>query len=136
MQLGNITPGTSHRVTIQWDTTKGGKHAIDYLTSYNRTAAGDPCSGVGGCGSPSTFAIPVDMHTGLNPPPQTPSPGDGRWNQFFTMFNGTITSVVIADPAIPGATVPYNLTGTYASDSSTSITITFTSTSLTPNPST
>src|SRR6266496_3460461 len=131
VQLANIPLGTTHRVTIQWDTTKGGKHALDYITSYNRTVAGDPCSGVGGCGSPSTFAIPPDTHTGLNLPPQTTSLSDGRWNQVFTMFNGTITSVTIADPAIPGATVPYNLTGTYAADSSTSITVTFTATTST-----
>ena len=27
----------SHTVTIEWDTTENGKHAIDYLTSYDRT---------------------------------------------------------------------------------------------------
>ena len=28
-----------HTVTIEWDTTKGGKHALDYLTTFNRTVA-------------------------------------------------------------------------------------------------
>ena len=37
----------SHTVTIEWDTTKSGKHAIDYLTTYNRTVAtANPCLGV------------------------------------------------------------------------------------------
>ena len=37
-------------VTIEWDTTKSSKHAIDYLTTYNRTVANaNPCLGVSGC---------------------------------------------------------------------------------------
>jgi hypothetical protein len=135
LKFGSLVPGSTHYVTIQWDTTKGGKHALDYLTSYNRTekSGNDPCSGIPGCGSPLTFPIPPDVHTGLNLPPQPASPADGRWNELFTMFNGTITNVEIADPfIIPAASVPYNLTGTYAVDSSTSITITFTAASATP----
>ena len=27
----------SHTVTIEWDTTKSDKHAIDYLTSFNQS---------------------------------------------------------------------------------------------------
>src|SRR3972149_4324919 len=50
----------AHSVTIGWDTTKSGKHALDYLTSYNRTETTDPCSGGVGCSGPaSTFAIPA-----------------------------------------------------------------------------
>ena len=43
-----LTAGSPHQVTIEWDTTKAGKHALDYLTSYNRTekTGNDPCSGV------------------------------------------------------------------------------------------
>ena len=120
MKFLNLTPGTSHKVTIEWDTTKSGKHALDYLTSYDRTETvangNDPCSGVTGCGSPTTFAIPPDPNM-----PLTASADDGRWNQVFTLFNGTITSVT-----------PYTLTGAYSGDSSTSITITFTASSATP----
>ena len=134
LKFGGLVPGSTHQVTIQWDTTKGGKHALDYLTSYNRTekTSNDPCSGIAGCGSPANFPIPPDVHTGLNLPPAPASPADGRWAESFTMFNGTITSVDIADPAIAGATVPYNVTGTYSADSSTSITITFLAGSATP----
>ena len=51
----------SHTVTIAWDTTQGGKHAIDYLTTYNRTVGtANPCLGVAGCGgAPDTEAIPL-----------------------------------------------------------------------------
>src|SRR5690242_3629975 len=63
IKFANLASGTTHQVTIQWDTTKGGKHALDYVTSYNRTenTGNDPCSGVSGCGSPTTFAIPPDV---------------------------------------------------------------------------
>src|SRR6266699_3063745 len=60
--------GNPHVLTIEWDTTQGGKHALDYLTSFNRTETNaDPCSGVAGClvGSPTPFAIPQDTNTGL-----------------------------------------------------------------------
>jgi hypothetical protein len=125
LRMSNLTTAGTHTVTIEWDTTKGGKHALDYLTSYNRTekVGNNPCSNVTGCGSPTTFDIPSDTNTGLNLPPLPDSPGDGRWNQVFTMFGGTIQAVSA-----------YSLKGTYApapattssGDSSTSITITFT----------
>src|SRR5262245_59140254 len=36
----------SHQVIIEWDTTKGGKHAIDYITTYNEpVAVANPCRG-------------------------------------------------------------------------------------------
>jgi len=139
VKFGSLSTGTSHQITIEWDTTKGGKHALDYLTSYNRTenVGNDPCSGVAGCSGPTvppptTFAIPPDTNTGLNLPPATSSPADGRWDQVFTMFGGTITSVMVADPSISNPTLPYNVTGSYSGDSSTSVTITFTAGTPTP----
>src|SRR5262245_64968256 len=34
LRLDGLTTGTSsHTVTIEWDTTQNGKHALDYLTS-------------------------------------------------------------------------------------------------------
>src|SRR5438876_12144329 len=59
--LSGLTPNSSYTVTIGYNTTIGGKHAIDYLTSYNRTMAGGApsmtptngtaaeCQGVTGC---------------------------------------------------------------------------------------
>src|SRR5438067_3919953 len=110
----NLSTTGTHTVTIQWDTTKGGKHALDYITSFDRTVTtADPCAGVTGCGSPTTRAIPVDPNwTGSS---GTPIPGN------FTLYNGTITSASA-----------YALTGTYAGDSSTSITLSFTTSSATP----
>jgi Prealbumin-like fold domain len=139
MKFASLAPGSVHQVTIQWDTTKGGKHALDYLTSYNRTErdANDPCSGVAGCvpDSGSTYAIPPDPNTGLNlpapgiNPPAWPlptypdSPADGRWNQVLTMFGGKIQSV--SSYSLTGTYLPAPLT-TPGGDSSTGMTITFT----------
>ncbi|MFN6965126.1 MAG: carboxypeptidase-like regulatory domain-containing protein [Pyrinomonadaceae bacterium] len=112
--MTNLSLG-SHSLTIGWDTTKSGKHAIDYLTSWDRTVniGSDPCSGVAPCGgSPTNFPIPVDPNvTGGG---VTPIAGN------FSMWGGSITSLSA-----------YTLTGSYAGDSSTRITITFNATQST-----
>ncbi len=119
--MSGLTPNTSYTVTIGYDTTKSGKHAIDYLTSYNRTMAGgapsraptngtaNQCFGVTGCTTPpSTFAIPQD--------PNVTSAGVTPVSGSFALFNGTIT-----------AASSFSVSGSYTSDSQTNITLTFTS---------
>ncbi len=101
----------SHTITFEWDTTKSGKHATDYLTSFDRTVTtANPCLGVAGCAAFTTFPIPVDPNVTTGG--VTPIPGN------FKLYGGTIT----------GASA-YTLTGSYAGDSSTKITVTFTATS-------
>ena len=114
MRFDNLTLA-SHTVTIEWDTTKSGKHAIDYLTTFNRTVAdANPCLGVSPCGSPTTFAIPADPQvTGAG---VTPIVGN------FTFYGGTITSVSAYSG---GAGFP-------AGDQSRQISITFTATQANP----
>jgi hypothetical protein len=77
---------SSHTVIIEWDTTKSGKHAIDYLTTFNRTiTTANPCAGVSGCSAFTSFAIPADPQvTGAG---VTPIAGN------FTLYGGTISSV-------------------------------------------
>jgi Prealbumin-like fold domain len=113
LRMDGLSTSGSHTVTIEWDTTKSGKHALDYLTSWDRDIAGgsNPCSGVTGCANPSTFAIPQDLNV-----PFSQVPGN------FTLYNGTITGVS-----------PYSIvSGSYAGDSTTSITINFTTTASNP----
>ena len=101
----------NHYVTIEWDTTKSGSHAIDYLTTYNRTeTTADPCTGTGAvCGGPTTWAIPEDTSmTALSDWSGTQIPGD------FTLFGGSITGLDA-----------YTYSGAYTGDSSTSIRINF-----------
>lgn len=83
--LENFAIG-SHTVTIEWDTTENGKHAIDYLTTYNRTeTTANPCAGFTCSGPTTAFPIPVDPTvTGAS---VTQIAGD------FTLFGGTTNSV-------------------------------------------
>ncbi len=110
----NLIAGDVYTVTIQWDTTKAGKHAIDYLTTYNRTEStgNNPCSGVVApdCTTNTADTYPIPLDSNVSGAGVTQIGG-----QVFTMWGGDITAVG-----------PYVLSGTYAGDSSTSITITFT----------
>ena len=106
----------SHTVTIEWDTTKSDKHALDYLTTFNQSVANaNPCLGITGCGSPTTFPIPADPQvTGAG---VTPIAGN------FTLYGGTIT-------AVSAYSYP-NGTG-FSGDMTARITITFTASQSNP----
>jgi uncharacterized repeat protein (TIGR01451 family) len=109
MRFDNLSLG-SHDVIIEWDSTKAGKHAIDYLTTWNRTVAdADPCVDVSGCSTSSTFAIPAD--------PQVSGAGVTPVAGNFTIFGGTITGV---------SAYSYPDGSGFSGDKSARITITFT----------
>jgi hypothetical protein len=111
LRLDNLSLNPGHTVTIEWDTTKSSKHAIDYIDSYNASVLNaNPCLGVSGCSSFSTFNIPVD--------PQVSGAGVTQNPGVFTMYGGTITSV---SAYTGGSTFPNG-------DNSRRITITFTPT--------
>ncbi|MGI9187316.1 MAG: prealbumin-like fold domain-containing protein, partial [Gaiellales bacterium] len=118
MTFGSLSL-TSHTVSIEWDTTKGGKHAIDYLTTYNRTVTNaNPCLGISGCpATPGTFPIPAD--------PQVTGAGVAQLAGAFKLFGGSITSVGVSPYYAGGAGFP-------AGDNSRRITITFTATQDNP----
>ena len=115
MKFDNLATTGTHTVTIEWDTTKSSTHALDYLTTFDRTVAtANPCLGIVSCGSPTTFAIPADPQvTGAG---VTPIAGN------FTIYGGTITAVSAYSG---GAAFP---TG----DNSRSITITFSASQANP----
>src|SRR5579862_8610340 len=49
LALSDLAVGAQHVVRLQWDALEGDDHAIDYLTSFDRTeASADPCAGVAG----------------------------------------------------------------------------------------
>jgi Prealbumin-like fold domain len=124
LTFDNLSIG-SHQVTIEWDTTKSGKHALDYLTTFNYRVGKvlnapnpplNPCAGVSGCGAPSqTQAIPPD--------PQVVNAGVTPAAGVFTIYGGTVDFVD-----------PYSYAdGTgFVGDKSARITIHFTATQ--PNP--
>jgi|GEM_PF-1121900 len=134
--FADLIVGHTYTITIEYDTTQGGKHALDYLTSFDQTEhtpGNNPCRQKQGgsivdiCNPLSfvTTPIPVDPNVAAGPDgiPSTtdditPIPG------VFTLFNGNALSVVN-----PGS--PYTLSGSYAGNSSTSITVQFNATDTT-----
>jgi uncharacterized repeat protein (TIGR01451 family) len=90
--LGGLSAG-SHTLVIQYDTTKSGKHAYDYLTSYDRTVAGaDPCFGIAGCSGAPSSSDPIPL--GDNPvPPDVGLVVDAQ--RRFSIWNGSVTSIAL-----------------------------------------
>ncbi len=125
MGLTDLNIGTMYTVRIQWDTTKGGDHALDYLTSFDRTeTTANACSGLLLAAQcllpPTTAAIPVDPNV-TKGHDQILGNGDDITQvggQQFKMWGGTLT----------GTAPNYVVSGTYAGDSATSIDIQFTAT--------
>jgi hypothetical protein len=117
MLFGNLGL-SSHTVTIEWDTTKSSKHAIDYLTTVNQSVLDvNPCLGVSGCnpGSFGTFAIPAD--------PQVTGAGVTPIAGVFRLYGGTITAV---------SAYSYADGAGFVGDKSARITITFTASVANP----
>src|SRR5215216_2743421 len=120
MRFSNLSLA-SHTVIIEWDTTKSGKHALDYLRTFNTTVANaNPCLGVSACNPAvfSTFAIPKDpqVDNGLGSP-ITQAAGN------FALYGGTITAV---------SAYSYPNGAGFAGDKSARISITFTATQANP----
>ena len=116
LQLTGLTNGT-HTFKIKYGTTKGGKHAYDFITddtyTENWITNADFCEDLGNFASCSTLT------PNLSPLiPTDPSAGGfdtAQANRHFKIRNGTITSVG----------VPTLASGSYAGDSETTILITF-----------
>ena len=114
--IEGFAPGSTHTVTLQYGTTKQGKHAYDFLTTWSHSEGwideADRCQDITGCdiadASENTLAIPVDTN------------GSGE-------FQGTVgaRNFVMRGASLTSATAP-SLSGLYTGDSETSITISFT----------
>jgi uncharacterized repeat protein (TIGR01451 family) len=110
-RVTNLTAGASYSLSIQWDTSQNGKHALDYLTSFNRTEiTANACSDLASvnCADVHTFPVPSDPNVSAAGVTQISG-------QQFTAYGGTITGVS-----------PYTLNGDYTGNSSTGINVTFT----------
>jgi hypothetical protein len=133
----NLTVGQTYKLHIEWDTTQSGKHALDYLTTYNRTeSTANPCAGVTCAGGTNTLSIPIDSHVSGAGVTQVSG-------QSFTAFGATFPangamvsnsggnlcgSSMCTISANPSA---YSLNGTYAGTSQTGLALYFTATSST-----
>jgi hypothetical protein len=107
----------SHVVTIEYDTTKGGKHAYDFLTdpdlTENWVTTADICSGLtnfASCAAATVNPSPNIPHDPLN------TSGTVDTNQNIHIRNGSITAI----------SVPTLISGSYAGDSTTRVNVTFT----------
>src|SRR6266700_3185102 len=89
--LGNLTPGVPATTSFKYDTLKGGKHAIDFITSNNRIAEvvdpTDACSGT--YGAESLFPIPTPAGTTTASCFTALPPAERQ----MSIFNGTISNL-------------------------------------------
>ena len=133
LTLGNLSTSGSHSVTIEWDTTKSGKHAIDYIDTFNQSVANaNPCLGVSGCSAFNEFTIPAD--------PQVTGAGKTPIAGKFRLYGGTITAV--SRPTSVGNTnctnanslgdYCYSVGTGFTGDKSAAIKVTFTTTVANP----
>jgi|SoiMethySBSTD1v2_1073268.scaffolds.fasta_scaffold51115_2 hypothetical protein len=117
MFTGMATGAVVHTLTIEWDTTKGGKHALDYLTTFNRTVNANPCAGVTGCNEATFDTEPIPADEQVTDAGVTPIAGA------FRLYGGNITSV---------SPYGYSHGAGFDGDKSASITISFTTTVANP----
>ncbi len=117
----NLVAGTTYSVNIEWDTTQGSKHALDYLRSYNATmTAAQPCASLNGLpaglcsGAPSTAAIPIDTFMAADP--DWIANGGVQEPGAFTMFGAALSQL---------SSAAYTYPATYTGNSKTSIKVTF-----------
>ena len=92
VSLTGLTAG-DHTLVIQFDTTKNGKHAYDYLTRYDRTVtSADPCDGgtlcSGSAATSGTIPLPAD-------PQPTGSHVVSDANRYMSIWGGTISAVTL-----------------------------------------
>ena len=118
--LTGFAPGSTHTVQFKYGTTKGGKHAYDFLTTWNWSedwiTDADRCEGIAGCldaSGESKLDIPPDPRV---PDSFQPSAAGDRQ---FVICGGTF-------PEENGATEPAIFSGSYGGDSETIIEVTFT----------
>src|SRR3990172_9811805 len=107
-------PGQEVTVTFKYGTTKGAKHAYDYLTTWDWSedwiSEEDRCQGIAGCETAAETYSP-DIPSDPN------AEGLDATDQFFTIRGGTITAV----------TEPVLVSGEYGTgDTETTIDVTFT----------
>lgn len=112
--MTNLVAGNSYTITLGYDILQNGKHAIDYLGTFNATYTdADPCSGnpCTTASSTSTIAVPTDTVTVTNNINPYTNANIQQIPGVFTMWNGTLTGAAYT---------------TYGGGDHRSITVTFT----------
>ena len=132
----NLTVGKTYRINLEWDTTQSGHHALDYLTSFDRTeSTADPCAGVTCVGATNTVSIPVDSHVTAGGVTQLAGQSFTAIGATFPASGSVITNsgnlCGTASCSISANPSSYSLAGAYAGTSQTSISVYFTATNST-----
>ena len=118
MLFDNLSTVGTHTVTIEWDTTKSSKHAIDYIDTFNQSVLdANPCLGVSGCNPAVYNPYPIPGDPQVTGAGITPIAGN------FRLYGGTINSLSIYSYA--------DGTG-FVGDKSARISITFTASVANP----
>ena len=135
--ITGLTVGQTYFLNLEWDSTEnGGHHAIDYLTSFDRTeTTADPCAGVTCAGGTSQLAIPIDSRVTSAGVTQLGSqhitaygatfPAGGASVANSGNLCGTATCTIAANPSA------YGFTGDFTGGSQTSTRVFFTATNAT-----
>ena len=133
--MTGLTAGSTYAITMEWDSTESGKHAIDYLTSFDRTAtAANPCAGLT-CGTKNELTIPVDPNVAAAGVTEA---ADRKFTAYGATFPNAGQSVANTGDLCEAVTCTiatnpstHVLDGTYSGNSKTSITVYVTATSET-----
>jgi hypothetical protein len=123
MVMTGLSLGT-HTLVIQWDTTKGGTHALDYITSWDRNvqSGSDACSDLLStsiCNAAASFGIDLTKDSAV----PASLPKTAPFSENMVAYGGTVTSLVF--------TVTPPATFSFVGDTSQTATITFTATNST-----
>lgn len=114
--------GNPHSLVIEWDIKKGGKHALDFITHYNRLEPHDPVFGhpaevidpLAGL-NPANFTLSPPVPADIIPAPSSagspvPNQPANAFNALpvnerrITIYNGTITGLSYVSEDSPGVT--------------------------------
>jgi prealbumin domain-containing protein len=113
--ITGVVAGRTYSIRIGYDAVESGKHAYDYLGSFDASAAPGqqiiPCDGqpptagphACGTGNPSTLAVPIDTATTF-PPGASQAPGN------FSLWGGTLQGAAYVNPAPIGVNPPDKVT--------------------------
>jgi hypothetical protein len=135
IKFSGLDANTPYTVTLGYDTTEGGVHTLDYLTTIDRSNVADPCISVGCDGTFNSFPIPLDPRVQAGPdggigtggddidpgPDGTTGTGDDDTvsTGFFRIYGGATF------PANAASAYSYN--GDFTGNSQAFITLTFNS---------
>ena len=131
-----LTVGQTYMTTIEWESTKTFHHAIDYLTTFNRTElTAMACAGVSCGGTNNSVSIPLDPNVSAEGVAQIGSqvmrgygasfPADGAVITNTGNLCGTSSCTITKNPS------SYVLSGPYTDSSQTRFNVYFTATHTT-----